>query len=301
LIGISRKVAFSVNCRWPGGRTEVPVLQEFNFRSFFTGNLQTRAGIKPMTHETLGFYESLADYYHLIFEDWDRSIHRQAKVLDLLISRELPGRPLNILDCACGIGTQALGFALLGHHVVASDLSPAEVRRAEQEARMRALDIKFYVSDMTALREIPDTDFDVVAALDNALPHLTPGQLAQAIKAIASKLNSGGLFIASIRDYDLLLHQRPAMQQPAFFGSEGTRRIVHQVWDWIEAAKYTLHLYITIQANQHWTTHHFISEYRCLKRQELSDLLRLTGFQEPIWLMPTESGYYQPLVLARWP
>jgi glycine/sarcosine N-methyltransferase len=254
-----------------------------------------------MTHETLGFYESLADYYHLIFEDWERSIHRQAKVLDSLISRELPGRPLNILDCACGIGTQALGFASLGHNVVASDLSPAEVRRAEREARIRALDIRFYVSDMTALREIPGTDFDVVAALDNALPHLTPGQLSQAIRAIASKLNSGGLFIASIRDYDLLLRQKPTMQEPAFFGSEGTRRIVHQVWDWIEAAKYKLHLYITIQAGQQWKTHHFISEYRCLMRQELSDVLRSTGFQEPIWLMPTESDYYQPLVLARWP
>lgn len=254
-----------------------------------------------MTHETLGFYESLADYYHLIFEDWERSIHRQAKVLDSLISRELPGRPLNILDCACGIGTQALGFASLGHHVVASDLSPAEVRRAEREARIRALDIRFCVSDMTALREIPGTDFDVVAALVNALPHLTPGQLSQAIRAIASKLNSGGLFIASIRDYDLLLRQKPTMQEPAFFGSEGTRRIVHQVWDWIEAAKYKLHLYITIQTGQQWKTHHFISEYRCLMRQELSDVLRSTGFQEPIWLMPTESDYYQPLVLARWP
>ena len=27
------------------------------------------------------------------------------------------------------------------------------------------------------------------------------------------------------------------MQEPAFFGSEGTRRIYHQIWDWIEAAK----------------------------------------------------------------
>ena len=167
-----------------------------------------------MTHEILDFYESLADYYHLIFEDWDRSIHWQAKVLDLLISRELPGRPLKILDCACGIGTQALGFASLGHHVVASDLSATAVRRAEKEAQIRSLNIKFYVSDMTSLREIPDTHFDVVAALDNALPHLTPGQLAQAIKAIASRLNSGGLFIASIRDYDLLVQQRPAMQEP---------------------------------------------------------------------------------------
>jgi hypothetical protein len=49
--------------------------------------------------------------------------------------------------------------------------------------------------------------FDVVAALDNALPHLTPGQLAQAIKTMASRLKSGGLFLASIRDYDLLLRR----------------------------------------------------------------------------------------------
>ena len=27
-----------------------------------------------MAHEILDFYESLADYYHLILEDWDRSI-----------------------------------------------------------------------------------------------------------------------------------------------------------------------------------------------------------------------------------
>jgi glycine/sarcosine N-methyltransferase len=254
-----------------------------------------------MAHKTIDFYESLADYYHLIFEDWDRSIHRQAQALDLVISRELPGRPLKILDCACGIGTQALGFASMGHDVVGSDLSEAEVRRAEKEAQIRALNIKFHVSDMTSLREIPDTSFDVVAALDNALPHLTPGQLGQAMMAIAFRLNSGGLFIASIRDYDLLLHQKPAMQEPAFFGSEGTRRIVHQVWDWIDDRTYTLHLYITIQAGQRWKTHHFISEYRCVTRQELSDVVRSAGFHEPFWLMPSESGYYQPLILARWP
>jgi predicted TPR repeat methyltransferase len=86
---------------------------------------------------------------------------------------------------------------------------------------------------MTALREIPDNQFDVVAALDNALPHLTSGQLIQAVQAMAAKLDSGGLFIASIRDYDLLLQQRPAMREPYFLGGEGRRRVVHQVWDWL--------------------------------------------------------------------
>jgi glycine/sarcosine N-methyltransferase len=133
------------------------------------------------------------------------------------------------------------------------------------------------------------------------LPNLTSDELIHAVGAMAGRLNSGGLFIASIRDYDLLLQQKPTMQEPVFFGNEGSRRIVHQVWDWTEAARYTLHLYITSEAGQGWSTHHFVSEYRCVRRQELSDALRSVGFEEPVWLMPRESDYYQPLVLARWP
>lgn len=254
-----------------------------------------------MTDQVLSFYDSLADYYHLIFEDWDRSVHRQAKILGGILARELSGKRLKILDCACGIGTQALGLAALGHHVTASDLSPAEIARAEKEAQKRGLDIQFHVSDMTDLKEISETGFDVVAAFDNALPHLSSDQMTQAIEAMAGKLNPGGLFIASIRDYDLLLQQRPAMQEPSFFENEGERRIVHQVWDWTEPAKYTLHLYITMEAGQNWQTHHFISEYQCLQRQVLSDALCAAGFAEAVWLMPAESGYYQPVVLATWP
>jgi hypothetical protein len=154
---------------------------------------------------------------------------------------------------------------------------------------------------MTSLKEIADRDFDVVATLDNALPHLTSDQLVCATKAVGSKLKSNGLFLASIRDYDALILQRPTMQQPAFYGTDGKRRIVHQVWDWIDEARYTLHLFITTQSDEAWTTHHFVSEYRALQRSELSKVLQSAGFQDVRWLMPAESGFYQPLVLARWP
>jgi glycine/sarcosine N-methyltransferase len=69
----------------------------------------------------------------------------------------------------------------------------------------------------------------------------------------------------------------------------------------VDEAKYKLHLYISLQTGPQWKTLHFTSEYRCVKRQELSDALRLIGFHEPVWLMPTDTGYYQPIVLARWP
>jgi len=74
---------------------------------------------------------------------------------------------------------------------------------------------------------------------------------------------------------------------------------VHQVWDWIDDTRYTLHLYLTIETDAEWKTHHFVSEYRCLLREELYTLLRSVGFQDVRWIMPAESGYYQPLVLAQ--
>lgn len=252
-----------------------------------------------MADKILKFYEALADHYHLIFDDWDRAVEHQARILGGLLADRSSVYPLKILDCACGIGTQTIGLAAMGHRVVASDLSPAEVKRACYEAERRYLSIPFYVSDMTSLREIAENEFDVVVAMDNALPHLNAVQLGQATRAIASKLKPNGLFLASIRDYNKLILQKPTIQEPAFFGTGENRRIVHQVWDWIDDTRYVVHLYITTKSDREWVTRHFASEYRCVLRDELSDVLRNAGFGEIEWLMPSEGGFYQPLVLAR--
>lgn len=68
-----------------------------------------------MTEKVLSFYEELADHYHLIFENWDSSMEQQAKILGPLLASQTSVHPLKILDCACGIGTQAIGFATMGH------------------------------------------------------------------------------------------------------------------------------------------------------------------------------------------
>jgi SAM-dependent methyltransferase len=258
-----------------------------------------------MNVQVNGFYEVLADHYHLIFEDWDSSIKRQAGVLKNLLSSEVTSEPLRILDCACGIGTQAIGLAMLGHQVVASDLCSAAVLRAQAETRRRGLTISFFVSDMTSLGEVTESGFDVVVSMDNALPHLSSDELKQAAKAIASKLSPGGLFLANIRDYDALILDRPRVQAPAFFGAPGNRRIVHQVWDWDaytgEGSGYVLHMYITVESEEGWQSHHFVSTYRCLLPQELTEALSSAGFEDIRWLMPRQTGFYQPTVCARAP
>jgi hypothetical protein len=187
----------------------------------------------------------------------------------------------------------------MGHTVVGSDLSGAAIERARKEALRRSVSIEFHVSDMTSLAEVTTGEFDAVVALDNTLPHLSARQLRQAVAAIAAKLRPDELLMASIRDYDTIILKRPAVQEPGFYGTEGNRRIVHQVWDWTSGDRYVLHLYITAEGGEGWETHHFVAEYRCLMRDELERVLRECGFTGVRWLMPEESGFYQPMVLAR--
>ena|ERR1700761_8943083 len=101
------------------------------------------------------------------------------------------------------------------------------------------------------------------------------------------------------RDYDNLIRQRPTIQGPSFYGEGGERRIVQKVWDWIDDEKYTVHLYITTRSSEDWVAHHFLTEYRCLLRDELASALTSSGFEDVQWLTPEESGFYQPVVLAR--
>jgi len=245
------------------------------------------------------FYDDLAESYHLIFEDWDRSIERQAAILGPIVEHHTGLPAPAVLDCACGIGTQTLGLAQRGHTIVASDLSRTAVARGRREAKRLGVEVQFHVADMRDLSSIPESEFDVVLAADNALPHLlTEPALDRALQQMAGKLKPAGILVATVRDYDRLIHARPAMQPPSLFGEPGRRRIVHQVWDW-SGAEYDLHLYISAEASAGWTTKHYVSRYRALLRADLARSLQQAGFAEILWLEPEATSFYQPIVIAR--
>jgi glycine/sarcosine N-methyltransferase len=252
-----------------------------------------------MSGDTVAFYNDLAEHYHLIFEDWDRSIDRQADVLGPLLTAKVGPAPLEILDCACGIGTQTIGLARLGHTVVASDFSDAAVRRAERETVARGLEVKFHVADMRNLSSLSESGFDAALAGDNSLPHLLSDEdLTLALKNIHTLLKPKGVLVATIRDYDNLLQTRPAFQAPAFYSDNGRRRIVHQVWDW-SGNEYMVHLHLSWETDSSWVAKHYVTHYRALKRSELSESLTASGFHQIEWLMPQSTGLYQPIVIAR--
>jgi glycine/sarcosine N-methyltransferase len=246
-----------------------------------------------------GFYDDFASDYHLLFEDWEASMTRQAAAIASILERECPAVGTAVLDCACGIGTQALGLAKLGFRITGADLSAGAVRRARSEAAARKLDIPFYIADMRSLEVVPAVGFQAVICMDNALPHLlSEADFMQAAGQIRAKLRIGGTFIASIRDYDELLPQRPVAQGPAFYSDEGKRRIVFQVWDWEDERRYTFHMYITRQTSTGWANFHGASTYRAVLRDEITGILESCGFTKVRWRLPSESGFYQPIVIA---
>jgi SAM-dependent methyltransferase len=250
--------------------------------------------------DTSESYNELAGHYHLIFENWEASIDRQAAVLTSMLKREcsLDGTA-RILDSACGIGTQSLGLAKMGFRVTGCDISSKSIERARLEAAKRSLDIWFSVANLLNLDHFGKSCFDAVICMDNALPHLERAEeLNQAAIQIRARLRPGGSFMASIRDYDRLFKERPAVQGPFFYSDEGRRRIVFQVWDWSDDRRYTFHLYITRETADTWETVHASAAYRGILRDEVAAALNHAGFTNVRWLFPSDSGYYQPIVVA---
>lgn len=254
-----------------------------------------------MTDSTLQFYDSLAKDYDLIFSDWRQAVLRQGEVLDRLIQAELGVPPLSALDCSCGIGTQAIGLAVKGYQVHGTDINSNAVERASREAESFGVSPTWGVADFRTLAQQVSGSFDVVVSCDNSLPHLTSDDdLLLAARNMRLKLRDGGLLMVSIRDYDQIVGGRPDITSPRVLGEPRRRRLVIQLWDWApDGRTYVLEHLIVRETGEEWMITHRVAKYRALLREELSDILDKVGFSDIRWLMPEESGYYQPIVTAR--
>ena len=254
-----------------------------------------------MSDPVRAFYDDLAEEYHLLFTDWPASMRFQAEVLDRLIQAELGPGPHTLLDAACGIGTQAIGLALRGYQVRATDLSPAAIERLRRESARFAVSIEASVADLRTLDSQVSGTFDAVIACDNALPHLLADvDLEQAVVAMSAKLRPGGLFLVSLRDYDQLRRDRPQTHPPRVFDDPDGRRIAFQIWDWsVDGARYRLHQFLVRQHDGEWRTTHVETDYRALSRGELSAVVARAGLTRLRWHEPEANGYYQPMLIAR--
>jgi glycine/sarcosine N-methyltransferase len=246
------------------------------------------------------FYDDLAPTYESIYADWETSVQRQGDALHRLLSGRLAQQQaLRILDCACGIGTQALGLLRHGHAVVGSDLSPRAVGRATQFTADTARGGRFVVADM---RRLPfrAAAFDAVVSADNALPHLlTDAALRSALQEMARVTTPNGALLISLRDYADALDSHPAARPPSVSGGPGQRTITFQLWRWHEdGVHYDVEMFQLREAGDDWQVSSWTMPSWALSRAVVEEAAQGAGWTDLHWIEPADSGFFQPVLLA---
>ncbi|MEU1473845.1 class I SAM-dependent methyltransferase [Streptomyces sp. NPDC005760] len=243
------------------------------------------------------FYDSLAPDYHRIFADWDASMAYQATVLNPLLG---PG-PHRVLDCSCGIGTQAIGLALAGHRVVGSDLSPVAAARATAEASVRGARLPTAAADMRRL-PFASSVFDVVVCADNSVAHLlTAPDVEAALAGMRRVLRDDGLLVLTVRDYDEMRRTRPGAPPPQVSETSEGRLITFQLWHWHADGEHydQEHFQLMPGGGDDWTVRVRRAASWALTRAQLTEFVTGAGFAGVRWHDPASSGFYQPVLTAR--
>ncbi len=245
------------------------------------------------------FYDELSSQYHLITTDWDDTVKNQGKILSrFLATLANETRPFKVLDCSCGIGTQAIGFAIEGNIVTASDISKKAVERAKAEAERLNVDVSFLVSDFRKLSQNISDEFDFVVTADNSLPHLlTENDLSLAANNIFHRTNFGGSVVISMRDYDRIREEGIQGMPPRRITDEHGTRVYLQTWQWNQSKTiYDLELFILKQTSTGWIAESYITNYRAWLRSEIETAFLNAGFVSLKWWTPEESGFYQQIL-----
>lgn len=250
--------------------------------------------------ETEAFYDDLAPDYHLVYADWATSVEQQGEALGRIMAARLGPGPMRVLDCSCGIGTQVIGMARLGHEVFGTDLSRRAVDRARAEAHRAGVRARFGICDLRALEDAVPGGFDVVLSCDNALPHLLDEHdLRRGLQSMLSRLRDGGMILLTLRDYDGIVEERPTATTPSVSGEFGARRLVFQIWDWqADGRTYHFDHVMGQEEADGWRFKVRRGTYRAILRKELSGLLQEQGVGSVEWLMPSAAGFFQPVVIG---
>jgi glycine/sarcosine N-methyltransferase len=225
-------------------------------------------------------YDALALDYHWLVDDAVLSgasfPSRHRSRLDSLAP------DARILDCACGIGSDAIGLARRGYQVTAADASRSMVAEAERRARAAAVDISFATCHWGELPSRFNDPFDLVLCVGNAISH-TPNRFAAwlALTAMRAVLKPGGTLLVGARNWEKLRRERVRASVTNTVVERDGRRCIsvylwdHQVdWD----AQHQVELLLIFEHDKEVSVRRYVLTYRPLRYIELRACIEEAGF-----------------------
>ena len=155
-----------------------------------------------------------------------------------------------------------------------------------------------FKSGINMVLEMPKSPLaDLSLNSEYEMSSLSNDDLQVALYSIMNQLDDEGCFVASIRDYDELLKYKPPYSPPYIHKTERGQRVSFQTWQWDEDI-YKLVQYI-IDDETSLGVNKFECSYRATKRSEITDILTSYGCGQVEWKFPEETGFYQPIVIAK--
>jgi 2-polyprenyl-3-methyl-5-hydroxy-6-metoxy-1,4-benzoquinol methylase len=241
------------------------------------------------------FYNDIAEYYDLIYADWEESMRRYGAVISELLGRG--PRHMRILDVSAGIGTQALPLASLGYEVVARDLSPGAIARLRREAQDRGLEIDAAPSDMRNVGSSVGGLFDAVISFDNSIPHLlTDSDIILTFRGLSKLLAPDGVILVSIRDYDQVDRSPSSVHSYGERSRQGRLYRLSQQWEWYDRSHYRTTMIVEEMRRDRWEELvRTVAAYYAISTDRLLALMREAGLRAN---REHESGFFQPVLRA---
>ena len=192
-------------------------------------------------------YGTLAEVYDWLVPDAlltpEGSVAAFAPVVDELDSGA------RVLDCAAGTGQLAVGLALRGFKVVATDASSAMIKRTRKLAARHRADLEAMTCPWSELdRHGWEHAFDAIFCVGNSLTHATgrAGRRA-ALAAMRAVLRDGGLLVVTSRNWEQLRAARPRLEvADRLIERDGRHGLVIHSWTIPKACEEPHHLDLAV-------------------------------------------------------
>jgi cyclopropane fatty-acyl-phospholipid synthase-like methyltransferase len=210
-------------------------------------------------------YGTLAAVYDFLVPEALLSPEGSAAAFDGVLGGLEPGA--RVLDCACGTGTLAVGLALRGLEVTASDASPEMVARTQALAAERGVPLE---TATRAWAELDGDRFDAVLCVGNSLTHAggRAGRLT-ALDGMRRVSREGALLAITSRNWE---REQESGDEIAERG--GRRAAVRRLWHGGDPPQ--LQIFVTLEDG---STYSERLSYWPFTHEELDADLRAVGFE----------------------
>lgn len=229
-----------------------------------------------------GIYDR-ADIYDLLEDDSRAEMTR--KHWETVLS----GKKVHtLLDVSIGSGNLSLPLLDLGVTLSGSDLSETMLRHCRKKAETRKAAVELQCADFRSLSCWAGRQFDCVASTGNSLPYVTNEDAMTALEQMDALVAPGGYLYMDIRNWDLILREKPKFYLYNPFFRDGNRINMMQAWDYHPDGSMTFNILYTFEKdNRIFQKEIFEEHYHPLSKQLAADKLVQMGYGDmEVFRMP---------------